>query len=112
MEMNRGSKSSADKDDEFIPSSSKKPKLFIREIVGIDNLDVETIEKIQDHDQPSIMGSEDKIVSIPVTELDGTVDCVHRGNLNDANILSTVEPTNGEPSTSDKLNTKVVVKFY
>ena len=42
----RGSKSSdkSDKDDEFIPSSSKTPKSFI----GTDNLDVETIEQIQD----------------------------------------------------------------
>ena len=69
----RGSESSADKDDEFIPSASKSPESFIAEI-GMDNLDVETIEKIQDHDQPSIMGSEDEIVSIPDTEPDGTAD--------------------------------------
>ncbi len=41
----RGSKSSAEKDDEFIPSSSKKPKSFIGEI-GMDNLDIETTELI------------------------------------------------------------------
>ena len=60
----RGSKSSADKDDEFIPSSSKKQKSFIGEI-GMDNLDVETIEQIQDH-KPSIIDNEDDI-SIPDT---------------------------------------------
>ena len=35
----------------------------------MDKLDIETIEKVQDHDQSSIMGCEDKIVSIPDTEL-------------------------------------------
>ena len=49
--------------DEFIPSSSKKPKSFIWEI-GMDNLDVETIERIQDHEQQPINDSEDEIVSI------------------------------------------------
>ena len=38
----------------------------------MDNLDVETIEQIQDHDNPSIMVSEDAIVSIPDTEPSGT----------------------------------------
>ena len=51
----RDSKSSADKDDEFILSSSKKSKSFIGE-TGMDNLDVETIEQIQDH------ASKDEIV--------------------------------------------------
>ena len=73
----------------------------------MDNLDAETIEQIQDYDQPSIMGCEDEIVSIPDTEPDGTADCVHQGNLNDANIIFTVEPTNVEPSASDELNPKV-----
>jgi len=73
----------------------------------MDNLDAETIEQIQDYDQPSIMGCEDEIVSIPDTEPDGTADCVHQGNLTDTKIASTVEPTNGEPCTSDELNTKV-----
>ena len=40
----RGSKSSADKDDELILSSSKIPNSFGE--IGTDNLDVETIEKI------------------------------------------------------------------
>jgi hypothetical protein len=101
----RGSKSSADKDDEFIPSSSRKPKSFIRDI-GMDNLDVETIKRIQDYDQPSIMDSEDEIISVLDAEPDGTADCVHKG-LTDTNITSTVEPTYGEPSTSDELNNKV-----
>ena len=39
----------------------------------MDNLDVETIEQIQDH-APSIINSEDDIVSIPDTEPDGTAD--------------------------------------
>ena len=41
-------------------SSSRppKPKSLIGEI-GMDNLDVETIEQIQNHDQPSIIDSED-----------------------------------------------------
>jgi len=73
----RDSKLSAEKDDEIIPSSSKKPKSFIGEI-GMDNLDVQTIEQLQDHGQPSIMGSEDEIVD---TEPDGTADCVHQGHL-------------------------------
>ena len=55
-----GTKSSPDKDDEFIPSSSKKPKSVIAEI-GMENHDVETIEQIQDH-EPSIIDSEDDIV--------------------------------------------------
>ena len=94
--MKRSSKSSADKNDtnEFIPKSFKIPKSFIGES-GEDNLDVETIEQIQDHDQPSIMGSEDEIVSIPGTELDSTADCVHQGNLTHTNITCTVEPRNG-----------------
>ena len=33
----------ADKDDEFILTSYKKPKTFIG-VIGMDNLDVETIE--------------------------------------------------------------------
>ena len=54
------------------------------------------------------MGREDEIVCIPDTEPDDTADCVHQGiHLTDSNITSTVEPTNGEPSTSDELNTKV-----
>ena len=56
----------------------------------MDDLDVEPIEQIQQHDQPSIIGSDDEIVSILETEPDDTVDCVHRGNLNDANIIPTV----------------------
>ena len=63
----------------------------------MDNLDVETMEQIQDHDQPSITGSEDEIVSIPDTEPDGTADC----------ITSTVDPTNGETSTCDELTAPV-----
>ena len=51
------------------------------------------------------MGS-DEILSILDTEPDGTADCVHQG-LTDTNITSTVEPTNGDPSTSDELNPKV-----
>ena len=89
----RGSKSSADKDEKIIPSSSKTPKLFIGEI-GMDNLYVETIEQIQDN-EPSIIDIEDKIVPIPDTEPDDTVDSVHQG-LTDTNIMSTVEPTNGD----------------
>ena len=42
MKIKWGSKSSDDKDDEVIPSL-KKNRLFIGEI-GMDNLDVETIE--------------------------------------------------------------------
>ena len=86
------------------PPPPKKPKSFIGEI-GMDNLDIETIEQIQDH-EPSIIDSEDDVVSIPDTEPDGTADSVHQGLL-DTNITSTVEPTNGEPSTSDELNPKV-----
>ena len=41
----------------------------------MDNLDLETIEQIQDH-EPSIIDSEDNIVSIPDTEPDGTADSV------------------------------------
>ena len=73
----------------------------------MNNLDVETIEQIQ----PSVTGSEDEIVSIPDTEPDGTADCVHQSHLTDTNITSAVEPTNGEPSISDELNTKVVGLF-
>ena len=73
----------------------------------MNNLDVETIEKIQDHDQPCIMGSKDEIVSIPDTEPDGTADCIHKGHLTDTNITSTVKTTNGKPSTSDELNPMV-----
>ena len=101
----QGSKSSANKDDEVIPSSSENPKSFIGEI-DMDNLDVETIEKIQDHEQPSIQASEDEIVSVPDTEPDGTADCVHQG-LTNTNIRSTVESTNGKPSTIDEVNSKV-----
>ena len=69
----------------------------------MDNLDDETIEQIQDHEQqPSIIDSEDEIVSIPDTEPDGTADRVHQG-LTDTNITSTIEPTNGEPSTSERI---------
>ena len=50
------------------------------------------------------MGSEDEIIFIPDTEPDATADCVHQDNLNDVNIISTVEPTNGEPSTNYGLN--------
>ena len=71
----------------------------------MDNL--ETIEQIQDHDQPSIMGSKNEIVSIPNTERDGTSDCVHQGHLTDTNITSTVEPTKKDSSTRDERNTKV-----
>ena len=49
----------------------------------MDNLDVETIEQIQDHDQLSITDSGDEIVSILDTEPDGTADCVHQGHLTD-----------------------------
>ena len=88
MKKKRSSKSlPADKDDEFISTSSKNPKSFIGEI-GMDNLDAETMEQILDHDLPSIIGSEDKIVSIPDAEPHGTADCVDQGNLNDANITS------------------------
>ena len=53
----------------------------------MDNLDVVTIEQIQDHDQPSIQSSEDEIIFIPDTELDGTADSVHQGNLDGAAII-------------------------
>ena len=71
----------------------------------MDNLDDETIEQIQHH-EPFIIDSEDDIVSIPDTESYGTADSVHQG-LTDTNIMSTVEPTNGDTSTSDELNPKV-----
>ncbi len=61
----------------------------------MDNLDIETIEQIQDH-EPSVIDSDDEIVSIPDTEPDGTADSVPQG-LSDNNIRSTVEPTNGDP---------------
>jgi len=64
------------------PNILQKPKTFIGEI-GMDNLDVETIEQIQDYDQPSVQGSEDEIISVPDTEPVGTEDCVHHDNLND-----------------------------
>ena len=54
----------------------------------MDNLDVETIEQIQDQ-APSIIDSEDDIVSISDTDPDGTADSVHQG-LTDTNIMSTV----------------------
>ena len=101
--MKRSCKSSAEKIDEFI---LQKSKTFFVE-VGMDNLDVEIIEQIQDHDHPSIQGSADEIISISDTEPARSADCVHQGNLNDANIISNVEPTKLEPSTSDKLNTNV-----
>jgi len=41
-----------------------------------------------------------------ITEPDGTSNCVHQSHLTDTNITSTVEPTNGEASTSDELKTK------
>jgi hypothetical protein len=72
----------------------------------MDNLDVETIEQIQDH-EPSVIDSDDEIVSIPDTEPDGTADSVPEG-VSNTNIMSTVEPTNGDTSNNNDLNTKVV----
>ena len=54
----------------------------------MDNLDAESIEQLQDHDQPCIMGNKDEIVSIPDTEPDGTTDCVHQGHPTNTNITS------------------------
>jgi hypothetical protein len=56
--------------------------------------------------EPSIIDSEDEIVSILDTKQDGTADSVHQG-LSKTNIMSTVEPTNGNTSNNDELNTKV-----
>ena len=77
----------------------------------MDNLDVETIEKIQD---PwwLFMDSEDETVSIPDTEPDGTADCVHQGNLNDEKNISDVEPTNLETSTSNEHYTNETIQGY
>jgi hypothetical protein len=106
----RGSKAPTDKDigdDDFIPVSSKKPKIFIGE-VGWDNLEVETIQQIENYDQPSNGDSEDDMNPSEVgTEPDGTADHLppDSPHIDVIDTLPMVNTTNLESSSSRDTNT-------
>ena len=72
----------------------------------VDTVTTSTHRGREKEKEPSIIDSKDEIVSIPDIEPDGTADSVPEG-ISNTNIMSTVEPTNGDISNNNDLNTKV-----